>query len=162
VNPNGSVLNAPAPAPIEDIFPAIAISPTGNVYIGAYRGTVVSPWQTCAQQSFPGSEQTPLGAFCNVLGNYTANTRIEYVVRNLATVTQTVSTFPINIKYQPNSTTNSFIGDYTHMAVGSDGIGHAVFMDSNSLKNYHWVDGVEVDPSVQAHNQEIAHVPFAF
>jgi hypothetical protein len=47
--PSGGTLNAPSPAgAVEDIFPAVGIGPNGKVYLGAYRGDVVSPWQTCA------------------------------------------------------------------------------------------------------------------
>src|SRR5215213_1994889 len=45
--PGGETLEAPAATPVEDIFTAIGIGPNGNVYMGAYRGDVVSPWQTC-------------------------------------------------------------------------------------------------------------------
>ena len=48
-NPDGTTLNAPAdPGEVADVFPAVAVGPDGHVYFGSYRGTVVSPWQTCA------------------------------------------------------------------------------------------------------------------
>src|SRR5438094_7250755 len=55
-NPDGTTLTAPSPTgPIEDVFPAAAAvaSANGHVYLGAYRGTVVSPWQTCAAGPAP-------------------------------------------------------------------------------------------------------------
>ena len=87
-----SMRRKPAGA-VEDIFPAVGIGPNGKVYLGAYRGDVVSPWQTCAAGPPP-----PEGRInCGTLGDYIHNTRLDYVVRDLTTnVTNTVSTRPIN------------------------------------------------------------------
>ena len=112
--PGGGTLAAPDPAgAVEDIFPAVATAPNGTVYIGAYRGDVVSPWQTCAAGPPP-----PEGRInCSVLGPYIHNTRLDYVVTNL-TSTRTVSTHPINTR---NGFGGGFFGDYTDLSVGSDG-----------------------------------------
>jgi hypothetical protein len=134
--PGGGTLSAPDPAgPVEDIFPAIGTAPDGTVYIGAYRGDVVSPWQTCAASPPP-----PEGRInCTTLGSYIHNTRLDYVVTNL-TATQTVSTHPINTR---NGFGGGFFGDYTDLSVGSDGRFHAFWTDSNNKQSVTWFYGLE-------------------
>ena len=147
-NPDATVLNAPPAHPIEDIFPAVGTSSTGAVYIGAYRGSTVSPWQTCANPPDP-----PLGRItCPTLGNYIDNTRLDYVVRRVGGPTNTVSTHPINTRYGFGG---GFFGDYTDLAVGSDGTFHALYTDSNSVQNVTWFYGLEFTPT-PIHQQEIS------
>jgi hypothetical protein len=147
---DGSTLNAPNPLRrIEDIFPSAAVSANGNVYLGAYRGLTVSPWQTCAN--------APVGALgritCPDLGPYIDNTRLDYVVRDLTTdATRTVTTHPINSRYGFGGT---FFGDYTDMAVDSDGNFHALYTDSNNVQNVTWFYGLLFD-STPIHQQDIA------
>ena len=145
--PSGGTLAAPSPAgPVEDVFPAVAVAPNGRVYLSAYRGDVVSPWQTCAAGPPP-----PVGRItCDTLGDYIHNTRLDYVVRDLTTgVTQTVSTHPINTR---NGFGGGFFGDYTDIAVGSDNRFHAFYTDSNNKQTVVWFYGVEFVPTVL--NQE--------
>jgi len=138
--PDGSTLAAPAPIAVEDIFPAVDVSPTGHVYLGAYRGATVSPWQTCAAGPEP-----PVGRIaCDTLGDYIHNTRLDYVVTDLAT-TATVSTHPINTR---NGFGGGFFGDYTDLSVGSDGQFHAFWTDSNNKQTVVWFYGVEFAPTV--------------
>jgi hypothetical protein len=140
--PSGVTLNAPDPAgPVEDVFPAVAVGPNGHVYLSAYRGDVVSPWQTCAS-----GPPAPVGRItCDVLGDYIDNTRIDYVVRDLSTdVTQTVSTHPINTR---NGFGGGFFGDYTDISVGSDNVFHAFWTDSNNKQDVVWFYGVEFTPT---------------
>ena len=140
--PSGGTLNAPDPAgAVEDIFPAAGVGPNGNVYLGAYRGDVVSPWQTCAAGPAP-----PEGRInCTTLGDYIHNTRLDYVVRDLNTnVTQSVSTHPINTR---NGFGGGFFGDYTDLAVGSDNTFHAFWTDSNNKQNVVWFYGFEFVPT---------------
>ena len=138
--PGGDTLGAPAASAVEDIFPAISTAPDGTVYIGAYRGDVVSPWQTCALAPPP-----PEGRInCTTLGNYIHNTRLDYVVTNLGT-TQTVSTHPINTR---NGFGGGFFGDYTDLSVGSDGRFHAFWTDSNNKQSVVWFYGLEFAPTL--------------
>jgi hypothetical protein len=139
--PSGGTLAAPdPPGPVEDIFPAVGIGPNGNVYMGAYRGDVVSPWQTCKEGPPP-----PEGRInCEELGDYIHNTRLDYVVRNLSTVTHTVSTHPINTR---NGFGGGFFGDYTDLAVGSDNVFHAFWTDSNNRQTVVWFYGFEFVPT---------------
>jgi hypothetical protein len=137
--PSGGTLAAPDPAgAVEDIFPAIAIGSDGHVVLGAYRGDVVSPWQTCAAGPPP-----PEGRInCTTLGNYIHNTRLDYVLAG--TTTQTVSTHPINTR---NGFGGGFIGDYTDMSIGSDGVIHAFWTDTNNKQTVVWFYGLEFTPT---------------
>jgi hypothetical protein len=139
--PSEGTLTAPdPPGPVEDIFPAVGIGPNGNVYMGAYRGDVVSPWQTCKEGPPP-----PEGRInCEELGDYINNTRLDYVVRNLSTVTNIVSTHPINTR---NGFGGGFFGDYTDLAVGSDNVFHAFWTDSNNRQTVVWFYGFEFVPT---------------
>jgi len=145
---DGSTLDAPSPAgPVEDIFPAVAVSPAGTVYLAAYRGDVVSPWQTCAKSPPP-----PVGRItCDELGDYADNTRLDYVVRDLTGETQTMSTHPINTRYGFGG---GFIGDYTDIAVGSDGVFHALWTDTNNVQSVVWFYGYEFIPTA-IHQEDI-------
>ncbi len=140
-NPDGSTLNAPAAHRVDMVFPAVAAGPDGVVYVSTYASDIVSPWQTCAQGPAP-----PEGRIaCDVLGNYIHNGRLDYVVTDLSTsVTQTVSTHPINTR---NGFGGGFFGDYTDLAVGSDGTFHAVWTDSNNQQTVTWFYGFQFVPT---------------
>jgi hypothetical protein len=140
--PSGGTLTAPSQAgAVEDIFPAAGVGPNGNVYLGAYRGDVVSPWQTCAAGPPP-----PEGRInCTTLGDYIHNTRLDFVVLDLTTnVTNTMSTHPINTR---NGFGGGFFGDYNDLAVGSDNVFHAFWTDSNNKQTVVWFYGFEFVPT---------------
>jgi hypothetical protein len=141
-NPDGSTFTAPATAgPIEDVFPAVAASANGKVYLGAYRATTVSPWQTCAAGPAP----PPGRITCTTLGRYIHNARLDYVVRSVTTnVTQTVSTHLINTR---NGFGGGFFGDYTDLTAASDGTFHALWTDSNNKQTVVWFYGFEFVPT---------------
>src|SRR5205085_2934550 len=70
-------LAAPAARRVESLWPGVAVSPSGVVYMSAYAGDVVSPWQTCASPATP----TSVGRIsCLSLGGYIHNTRLNYYV----------------------------------------------------------------------------------
>ena len=146
--PDGSTLNAPAPRRVDTLFPAIAASPTGRVYISAYAADVVSPWQTCASAPPP-----PEGRInCLALDSYIHNARLDYVVRDLITnTTQIVTTQPINTRYGFGG---GFFGDYTDIAAGSDDVFHAFWTDSNNVQNVTWFYGFEFVPT-PIHQQDV-------
>ena len=147
---SGQPLNAPDPAgAVEDVFPAVAVGPNGNVYLSAYRGDVVSPWQTCAQSN-PSPESR---INCLVLGDYVDNTRLDYVVRDATTgVTQAVNTHPIDTR---QGFGGGFFGDYTDITVGPDNTFHAFWTDSNNKQTVHWFFGLEFTPSL-INQQDVA------
>lgn len=140
--PSGGTLNAPAPTgAVEDVFPGVAVGPNGHVYVSAYRGDVVSPWQTCAKDN--GAPESRIN--CLQLGDYINNTRLDYVVRDLSTgVTKAVSTHPINTQ---NGFGGGFFGDYTDIAVGSDNMFHALWTDSNNKQDVEWFYGLQFTPT---------------
>jgi hypothetical protein len=155
MQPDGSTLNAPAARPADTLFPGIAISPAGKVYISAYIADVVSPWQTCASSPPP-----PVGRItCDKLGNYVNNARLDYVVADLSNNTSSiVTTQPINTQYGFGG---GFFGDYTDIAVGSDGVFHAFWTDSNNLQDVVWFYGAEFVPT-PIHQEDVATASGSF
>jgi hypothetical protein len=138
--PSGGTLAAPDPAgPVEDVFPAVAVSPGGKAVFSAFRGDVVSPWQTCAASN-PSPESR---INCLQLGDYVNNTRIDYWITD-GTTTRVVSTHPINTR---NGFGGAFFGDYTDMAYGSNGALHAFWTDSNNKQTVNWFFGLEFTPT---------------
>jgi hypothetical protein len=138
--PSGATLNAPDPAgPVEDVFPSVAVSPDGRAVFSAYRGDVVSPWQTCAAGPPP-----PEGRInCTQLGNYIHNTRLDYWLTD-GSNPAVVTTHPINTR---NGFGGGFIGDYTDVAIGLDGVVHAFWTDSNNKQTVIWFYGLQFTPT---------------
>jgi hypothetical protein len=153
--PNGDTFNAPPASPVEQVFPAAAVAPNGNVYLSTYSGNTVSPWQTCAA----GPPPPPGRITCDTLGNYIHNTRLDYVVRDVTTsVTNAVNTHPINTR---NGFGGGFFGDYTDIAVGSDNVFHALWTDSNNVQTVVWFFGFQFVPT-PIHQEEIVTTSGSF
>jgi len=135
-------LQAPATRRVDTFWPAVAISPSGRVYMSAYGADVVSPWQTCASGPLP-----PVGRIaCDALGTYIHNARLDYYVTNLTGgISNKVSTHPVNTR---NGFGGGFIGDYTGLAVGSDNVFHAFWTDSNNKQSVVWFYGFEFVPTL--------------
>jgi hypothetical protein len=142
IQPGGATLNAPAPRRVDTLWPGVAVSPSGIVYMSAYTAGVVSPWQTCAAGPPP-----PEGRIaCDTLGDYIDNARLEYYVTNVGSGgVQAVSTHPINTR---NGFGGGFMGDYTDLAVGSDDVFHAFWTDTNNKQNVVWFYGFEFVPTM--------------
>lgn len=140
--PDGSgTLNAPAARRVDTLWPGVAVSPSGDVYMSAYGADVVSPWQTCAAPDAGAAGRIN----CLNLGNYINNARLDYYVTRIGSGTeQTVSTHPINTR---NGFGGGFIGDYTDLSVGSDGVYHAFWTDSNNKQDVVWFYGFQFDPT---------------
>jgi len=154
--PSGGKLTAPAPQRVDTFFPAVAISHQGNVYMSAYAADVVSPWQRCAQPATP----TAVGRInCLQLDNYINNARLDYVVTDLTTsTTQTVTTHPINTRYQFGG---GFIGDYTDLAVDSNNNFHAIWTDTNNVQTVVWWYGFQFVPT-SVHQQDVVTATGSF
>lgn len=127
---------------VDTLWPGVAVSPSGRVYLSAYAADVVSPWQTCQKPATP----TAVGRIdCLKLGSYVNNARLDYAVRDLTTDTSNiVSTHPINTRLQFGG---GFIGDYTALAVGSDNVFHACWTDGNNKQTVVWFYGYEFVPT---------------
>jgi hypothetical protein len=145
-----ATLTAPAARRVDTVFPSVAVSPSGRVYLSTYVGDVVSPWQTCKTPATP----TVVGRIsCLTLGRYVNNTRLDYFVKDLTTgVGKNVTTHPINTRYGFGG---GFFGDYTDIAVGSDNTFHALYTDSNNVQTVVWFYGFQFVPT-QIHQQDIA------
>jgi hypothetical protein len=145
---DGSMFNAPSPlGPIEDVFPAATVAANGHVYLAAYRGTTVSPWQVCFSGPPP-----PVGRItCDFLGPYINNTRLDYVVRDLSGSTNAVNTQHINTRYGFGG---GFFGDYTDIAAGSNNVFHAFWTDSNNVQTVVWFYGFQFVPTL-IHQQDV-------
>jgi hypothetical protein len=145
--PSGGTLNAPSARRIDTLWPGVAISPLGRVYMSAYVADTVSPWQTCASPATPSA----VGRIdCLALGDYIHNARLNYAVANLGSgAAQLVSTHPINTRHGFGG---GFFGDYTDIAAGSDNRFHAFWTDSNNKQSIVWWYGFQFVPTLT--NQE--------
>src|SRR6266516_2161101 len=154
--PSGGTLNAPAGQRVDSFFPAVAVAPNGNVYVSSYAADVVSPWQLCAQPASP----TAVGRInCLALDNYVNNARLDYIVTDLTTsTTQTVTTHPINSRYQFGG---DFIADYTELAADSNNNFHAVWADTNNVQTVVWWYGFQFVPTT-IHQQDIVTTTGSF
>jgi hypothetical protein len=141
-------LAAPTPRRVDSLWPGVAVSPSGRVYMSAYAADVVSPWQTCAN-----TPPAPEGRInCLALDGYIHNARLDYHVTNLgAGTTQKVTGNPINTRYHFGG---GFIGDYTDLAVGSDKTFHALWTDTNNVQTVVWWYGLEFAPT-PVHQQDV-------
>jgi len=140
--PDGSgTLDAPDARRVDTIWPAVAVSPSGVVYMSAYAADTISPWQTCSDAPPP-----PEGRInCLELGNYIHNARLNYYVTNIDSGgVQIASTHPINTR---NGFGGGFIGDYTDLAVGSNNVFHALWTDTNNKQDVIWFYGFEFVPT---------------
>lgn len=122
---------------VDSFFPAVAASPGGSVYLGAYVANVVSPWQSCETYDPNGSIR------CVTTGPYINNAKLNYALTNLATRSTKIATqLPINTRYNFRG---GFIGDYTDIAAGSDGRVHASWTDTNGQQTIYWFYGTNFD-----------------
>ncbi|HEY3312290.1 MAG TPA: sialidase family protein [Anaerolineales bacterium] len=135
-------LNAPAPRRVDTLWPGVAVSPSGRVYMSAYAADTISPWQTCAAPLAGAAGR--IG--CNTLDGYIHNARLNYYVTNpVSGGVLMVSTHPINTR---NGFGGGFIGDYTDIAAGSDNVFHALWTDTNNKQSVVWFYGFEFVPTL--------------
>jgi len=134
-------LTAPTPRRVDTLWPGVAVSPSGMVYISAYAADTVSPWQVCASGPVP-----PVGRItCDTLDGYIHNARLNYYVTNIDSGgVEKVSINPINTR---NGFGGGFIGDYTDLSVGIDNVYHALWTDTNNKQDIVWFYGFEFIPT---------------
>lgn len=118
---------------VDTLWPGVAVSPDGTVYMSAYAADVTAPWQSCATYDSNGSIN------CSQPGALVNNGKLDYYVADLSDgAIQKVTTQPINTRYQFKG---GFIGDYTGLAVGSDDIAHPLWTDTNNTQDVYWFYG---------------------
>ncbi|HLZ20818.1 MAG TPA: sialidase family protein [Ktedonobacterales bacterium] len=118
---------------VDSLWPGVAVASSGQVYLSAYAADVVSPWQSCAKFDPKGS------IHCLTPGPVVNNAKLDYVVTDLTPgVTKTMTTQSINTRYMFRG---GFIGDYTDITAGSDGVVHALWTDTNNTQNVYWFYG---------------------
>ena len=139
--PASDGLAAPTPRRVDTLWPGVAVSPSGTVYMSAYAADTVSPWQVCDTGPVP-----PVGRItCDILGSYIHNARLNYYVTNIGSGSvEKVTSNPINTR---NGFGGGFIGDYTDLSVGSDNVYHALWTDTNNKQNVVWFYGAEFVPT---------------
>jgi hypothetical protein len=149
--PDGGTLNAPLARRVDTFFSAVAISPSGRVYMSAYAADIVSPWQICATPDTP----TAVGRInCLTLGPYINNARLDYAVADLSnSITNIVTTHQINSRYGFGG---GFFGDYSDIAAGSDNMFHALWTDTNNQQTVVWWYGFEFAPTITNQQDVVA------
>ncbi len=87
------------------------------------------------------------------------NALLDYVVTDLNTgATNTVSAKSLNTRYQFSG---QFIGDYTGLAVGSDGIFHG-FWNSTSVQPTYWWFGTNYNGTISQNQQDVVTASGSF
>ncbi len=133
--PNGSTLNAPAARRVDTLWPRIAITPSGRVYMAAYAASTVTPYLSTAAPA-----------------HYINNALLDFVVTDLNTnITQTVSATPLNSRYQFSG---GFIGDYIGLAAGSDENFHG-FWNTNTPQTIDWWFGSHALAGLVTNSQDV-------
>lgn len=125
-------LTAPAARRADTLWPRIAVTPSGRVYMAAYAATQVQPYLSGT--------------------HYIHNALLDFVVRDLSTgATQTVSSTPLNTRYQFGG---GFIGDYVGLAAGSDESFHG-FWNTNTPQTIDWWFGTHALQGVVTNSQDV-------
>lgn len=150
---DSSVSISPDVHRVDTLWPSVAVTSSGHVYLSAYAADVVSPWQSCAHFDPNGS------IHCLTPGPVVNNAKLDYVVTDLSTgVTKTMTTQAINTRYQFRG---GFIGDYTDIATGSDGVVHALWTDTNNTQNVYWFYGTNFN-GLPANQQDVVTASGSF
>jgi hypothetical protein len=139
--PDGYVDPAEGTPPVRRVdtfWAGLTATPNGTIYSSYYAADVESPRRVCAQVD-PTTGACLKFAFLN-------NARLDYFATNLTTgASRKLTAHPINPRYS----FAGFIGDYTDLAAGSDGIFHALWADTNAKQTVHWFFGTEFPPPNQ-------------
>ena len=150
--PDHTGLAAPEPALADSVYPAVTVSPGGNVYFGSYLADVVSPWQSCLTYDPKGSIN------CLQTGPYINNSKLDYIASMPGGASQVATTEPINTRYEFRG---GFIGDYTDIAVGSDETVHPMWTDTNNTQSVTWFYGTDFG-GLPANQQDVVTNSLSF
>jgi len=133
--PDGYVDPAEGTPPVRRVdtfWAGLTATPAGTIYSSYYAADVESPRRICAQVD-PATGACAQFVFLN-------NARLDYFATNVTTGTsRKLTAHPINPRYS----FAGFIGDYTDLAAGSDGVFHALWADTNAKQTVHWFFGTE-------------------
>ena len=117
---------------VDTFWAGLTATPAGTIYSSYYAADVESPRRLCAAVD-PATGACARFVFVN-------NARLDYFATNLTTGTsRKLTAHPINPRYS----FAGFIGDYTDLAAGSDGVFHALWADTNAKQTVHWFFGTE-------------------
>src|SRR5438105_5349587 len=117
---------------VDTFWAGLTATPGGTIYSSYYAADVESPRRVCARVD-PATGACAQFIFVN-------NARLDYFATNLTTGTsRKLTAHPINPRYS----FAGFIGDYTDLAAGSDGVFHALWADTNAKQRVHWFFGTE-------------------
>jgi len=129
---------------VDTFWAGLTATPAGTIYSSYYGADVESPRRVCARVN-PATGACVQFVFLN-------NARLDYFATNLTTGTsRKLTAHPINPRYS----FSGFIGDYTDLAAGSDGVFHALWADTNAKQTVHWFFGTEfIAPNQPVINQQ--------
>ena len=129
---------------VDTFWAGLGTTPSGTIYASYYAADVISPRRICLHVG-------PTGV-CDTFG-FVPNARLDYWATNLTTgESRKLTSHPINWRYS----FTTFIGDYTDLAVGSDGIFHAYWTDTNNKQTLDWFLGTEANKGRVINQQDVA------
>ena len=130
---------------VDTFWAGLAATPSGTIYSSYYAADVISPRRICAKVD-------PATGACAEFA-FVPNARLDYWATNLTTgASQKLTAHPINWRYS----FTTFIGDYTDLAVGSDGIFHALWTDTNNKQTIDWFFGTHANAGITVNQQDVA------
>ena len=128
---------------VDTFWAGLAATPSGTVYSSYYAADVISPRRICTHVT---------AGVCDA-ATYVPNARLDYWATNLTSgQSQRLTSHPINWRYS----FTTFIGDYTDLAVGSDGNFHALWTDTNNKQTINWFFGSNANAGAVINQQDVA------
>jgi hypothetical protein len=130
---------------VDTFWAGLGTTPSGTIYSSYYAADVISPRRVCLHIN-------PATGACDSFG-FVPNARLDYWATNLSTgQSQKLTAHPINWRYS----FTTFFGDYSDLAVGSDGAFHAYWTDTNNKQTLDWFVGSEANRGVVINQQDVA------
>jgi hypothetical protein len=128
---------------VDTFWAGLATTPSGTIYSSYYAADVISPRRVCTHTT---------GGVCDTFG-FVPNARLDYWATNLTTgESRKLTSHPINWRYS----FTTFIGDYTDLAVGTDGTFHALWTDTNNKQTIDWFFGSHASAGAVINQQDVA------
>ena len=128
---------------VDSFWAGLATTPSGTIYSSYYAADVISPRRICTHVT---------AGVCDA-ADYVPNARLDYWATNLNTgESRKLTSHPINWRYS----FTTFIGDYTDLAVGTDGTFHALWTDTNNKQTIDWFFGSHASAGAVINQQDVA------